>query len=60
MALLLTFAVCGERSIAGVAAGETFALESGGVTVRKLDSLAYVESEYTKRFKFDSYENPKL
>jgi hypothetical protein len=29
-------------------------------TLRKLDTLPYVESEYTKRFKFDSFENPRL
>jgi hypothetical protein len=34
----------------------------GGETFRvtRLDSLPYVESEYTKRFRFDAYENPKL
>lgn len=26
----------------------------------KLDTLPYVESNYTKRFKFDAYDNPKL
>jgi hypothetical protein len=30
------------------------------VTLRRLDSLPCVESDYTKRFKYDSYENPKL
>jgi hypothetical protein len=29
-------------------------------TVRKIDALPYVESEYTRRFKFDAAENPKL
>jgi hypothetical protein len=29
-------------------------------TIRKVDTLPYVESEYTKRFKFDSISNPKL
>ena len=28
--------------------------------VVKLDTLPFVESEYTKRFTFDAYENPKL
>ncbi len=29
-------------------------------TVRRIDALPYVESEYTRRFKFDSADNPKL
>ncbi len=29
-------------------------------TVTKLDTLPLVESEYTKRFKFDKFANPKL
>src|SRR5688572_21454254 len=37
-------------------------LEVGGrkVAVKRLDAPPYVESEYTKRFTFDSFENPKL
>jgi Transglutaminase-like superfamily len=31
----------------------------GGILTR-LDALPYVENEFTKRFKFDSYDNPKL
>jgi hypothetical protein len=36
--------------------------EAGGrrIVVRKLESLPYVENDYTKRFKFDSHDNPKL
>ena len=36
--------------------------ELGGrtATVTKLETLPYVESEYTKRFKFDAFENPKI
>jgi hypothetical protein len=30
------------------------------VTLTKLEDLPFVESEYTKRFKFDSADNPKL
>jgi hypothetical protein len=34
----------------------------GGVecTVTKLESLPYVENEYSRRFKFDRWDNPKL
>jgi hypothetical protein len=37
-------------------------LDLGGrkATVKRLDALPYVESDYTKRFKFDSFDNPKL
>ena len=35
-------------------------LDGKTATLTKLDSLPYVESEYTKRFKFDSFSNPKL
>lgn len=29
-------------------------------TLRKLDTLPFVDSEYSRRFKFDSFDNPKL
>ena len=41
-------------------AGDVFTLGGRKAVVKKLDTLPYVESEYTKRFKFDSYDNPKL
>jgi hypothetical protein len=51
----------------GVRAGDGLLLvdrsvELGGhrATLKKLDTLPYVESEYTRRFRFDSFENPKL
>src|SRR6266478_5281195 len=40
--------------------GVMFDLDAGHARISKLDTLPYVESDYTKRFKFDSYENPKL
>lgn len=40
--------------------GSSFRLGSMRFTLKKLDTLPYVESEYTKRFLFDSFENPKL
>jgi hypothetical protein len=40
--------------------GDVFNLGGRKATLKKLDTLPYVESEYTKRFEFDSYENPKL
>jgi hypothetical protein len=37
-------------------------LEAGGIkaVIKTLDALPYVDSDYTRRFKFDSFENPKL
>jgi hypothetical protein len=40
--------------------GDAVVLSGRQVTITKLDALPYVESEYTKRFKFDAYDNPKL
>jgi hypothetical protein len=37
-----------------------FLLQGRTAVLTKLDTLPYVESEYTKRFRFDSAENPKL
>ena len=41
---------------------EGVAIDVGGrtATLKSLDTLPFVESDYTRRFKFDSYENPKL
>jgi hypothetical protein len=43
-------------------AQEGSVLEAGGLKVRlkKLEMLPFIESEYTKRFKFDVFDNPKL
>ncbi|MDB5301849.1 MAG: transglutaminase domain protein, partial [Phycisphaerales bacterium] len=40
--------------------GDAVTLITREGVVTKLDTLPYVESEYTKRFRFDSYDNPKL
>ena len=40
--------------------GDHFALGEARYVVTKVDALPYVENEYSKRFKFDSYDNPKL
>jgi hypothetical protein len=40
--------------------GDTAELAGRPATLQKLDALPYVESEYSKRFKFDSFDNPKL
>jgi hypothetical protein len=40
--------------------GATFDLGGRKATVKKIDMLPFVESDYTKRFKFDAFDNPKL
>ncbi len=49
-------------AILALLASQETTLDLGGrkVVVKKLDALPFVESDYTQRFKFDSYENPKL
>ncbi len=41
---------------------EEATIELGGkkVLVKKLDALPFVENEYSRRFRFDGFENPKL
>ncbi len=40
--------------------GATLRLGDRSATLTKLDDLPYVDSEFTRRFKFDSADNPKL
>ena len=63
VSLALGFCVASASSAADSTAlkeGATFNLDGKKATVTKLVDLPYVESQYTKRFKFDSYDNPKL
>lgn len=40
--------------------GDSASLEGKSARLTHLDTLPYVENEYTRRFYFDSFENPKL
>src|SRR5687767_9426570 len=40
--------------------GDTFTLNSQTYTLTQLDSLPYVDSDYSRRFRFDRHDNPKL
>jgi hypothetical protein len=40
--------------------GDSFQLGDGQATLTSLDSLPCVDDEYTRRFRFDSFDNPKL
>lgn len=59
--LLLLAGVASAQPDAGpLKLGTTFDLGGRRATLKKLDALPYVESDYTKRFKFDAHDNPKL
>ncbi len=60
IAILLAGAVRAQEEAAPLKEGSVLSLGSRKATVRKLDALPFVESEYSKRYKFDSYDNPKL
>lgn len=49
-----------EEKAAPLKQGDSFTLGSSRATLKQLDTLPYIESEYTKRFTFDTFENPKL
>ena len=57
---LLTTAVCAQSASESLKEGDTIDLAGRRATLKRLETLPYVESEYTKRFKFDSFENLKL
>jgi len=40
--------------------GDAFSVGERRFVLTRLDTLPYVEDDYTKRFKFDAYDNPKL
>ncbi len=50
----------GAHSAELLRTGDLVELNGRNATVRRLETLPYVESDYTKRFKFDAFENPKL
>jgi hypothetical protein len=58
--LLLNAAVLTQPASESLKVGDTMDLNGRAATLRRLETLPEVESEYTKRFKFDSYDNPKL
>jgi len=40
--------------------GATIDVDGRPVTLKRLDTLPYVQSDHTRRFRFDAFENPKL
>jgi hypothetical protein len=57
LALMAGAACVGSR---GVEVGEEISVGDKKVVVTKVEALPFVESQYSKRFKFDLAENPKL
>ena len=58
--LLTTFVGAWPIAAATLKVGDRVAIGQSTAEVVSLASLPYVESEYTKRFRFDSFDNPKL
>ncbi|HLY09612.1 MAG TPA: hypothetical protein VKW04_09940 [Planctomycetota bacterium] len=60
IAILLAALLAGSARAQDIKEGSV--LDVGGLkaTVTKLDALPYVVSEFTQRFKFDAFDNPKL
>lgn len=60
LAGILAVIACAQSASDPLKEGATIDLGGRTATLRTLETLPFVESEYTKRFKFDSFENPKL
>jgi hypothetical protein len=58
--LLWSLSLFGHAAGDEVAVGQEFQLRGQTFTLTRLVTLPYVESEYTRRFRFDSWKNPKL
>jgi hypothetical protein len=64
---LATVLLLGSRAVAAPAEpagplkqGEAIAIGGRRYVVTKVDTLPYVENDYSKRYTFDRYDNPKL
>ncbi|MCC7373010.1 MAG: hypothetical protein IT581_00025 [Verrucomicrobiales bacterium] len=40
--------------------GDSFAIQGHRATLTSLETLSFVDDDYTRRFRFDSFDNPKL
>src|SRR5436190_1763586 len=58
--LLASGAKAAAPTAGPLSVGAMFEVNGKTATIKKLETLPFVESDYTKRFKFDSYDNPKL
>src|SRR2546421_7367828 len=53
-------AIASPQSTASLKEGDPVSLDGRGAILTRLDALPYVDSDFTRRFRFDSYDNPKL
>jgi hypothetical protein len=60
VAMTLALALAMTWSAVHAQTPTTLDLDGHTVTVKLIDPLPYVQNDYTKRFKFDDYDNPKL
>lgn len=56
----LATVVCAQSANESLNEGDTIVLGGRTATLSRLETLPCVESGYTKRFRFDSFSNPKL
>jgi len=57
---LIAIPVATGQGAAPITAGAEFRIGPRTATVTRLDTLPCVDTEFTRRFRFDAYENPKL
>src|SRR5258707_717434 len=60
LALLATLLAPAQFAGDTLKEGASFELPNATAKLTKLDTLPFADDEYTKRFKFDSFDNPKL
>jgi len=58
--LFASITVNGASAAAPLRIEDRRVVAGGSAIVTRLDTLPFVESDYTRRFKFDSFTNPKL
>lgn len=56
----VSFAATARAASGPLKSGDRVDLNGRQASVRRLETLPFVENEFTRRFKFDSFENPKL
>ena len=58
--LLACGTTCAAEPSSALTQGSRFALRDGQGVVTRLDTLPFVENQYSRRFRFDAFDNPKL
>jgi hypothetical protein len=59
IAAVVIFA-CRSGAAGGLRPGDSFTLGGKAFVVQRFDAVPYVENDYSKRFRFESFDNPKL